>query len=151
MMKTGKILKVRLGHEANCSSGMVGLVMLMLGAVTYLPLSLITATVQAAKLKRDNPKSKWQILYWVIPQVLGLGLFALQLWIANDGYGLAGWLLELAIAFELCFALAVTAGYIIVRRLRYPFLLCLLVPLILIFVFGLYARVRLNFWLWEIF
>jgi hypothetical protein len=130
MMHKGKILKIRMGHEANCSSGMVAMFMLMVGGVTYLPLSPITAVVQAASLPADAPQTRSRAKYWVIPQVLGVGITAFLVYGAlNSGYAVSGPLLT-ALAMGLSFALSVIVGYKLASRIGYW--VCLVNPLVLV-------------------
>jgi len=129
-MHKGKILKIRIGHEANCSSGMVAMFMLMVGGVTYLPLSLITAAIQASKLRADVARTGKRIGYWVVPQVLGLGVAAfLVYWAFTSNYAVTGPLIT-ALAMGLSFALSVTAGYRLAPRIGYW--ICVVAPLVLV-------------------
>lgn len=132
-MRRGKIIKIRIGHEANCSSGMVALGMLMLGAITYLPLSLIAAVLQTATMPRvKSQRQKW-IIYLIIPLALGLIITALlAYWASTRGYARED-LLGLALIMGLSFAVSVTGGYKLAPKIRYWN--CLAVPIILLVVF----------------
>jgi hypothetical protein len=121
----GKILKVRYGHEANCSSGMFLLVMLFAGAVTYLPAAVITSAVQAHQARRlgeISQRAKW------IPQVIGLvitvGLF---IWVNPSGYNATS-LGILAVVLGVGFAIAVYLGSKLAPKIGYFNILA--VPLI---------------------
>jgi ABC-type transport system involved in cytochrome c biogenesis permease subunit len=145
MMNKGKILKIRMGHEANCSSGMVSLLLLMIGTVTYVPLSVITAAVQAKKMPEDAPKGRKLLIYLIIPQVLGLAITAYLVYQAyTAGYNPQSPLV-LALVMGCSFALSVAIGYTLASRMRY--LNCLVVPSVLVagfFVFNIIAVLILQ-------
>jgi hypothetical protein len=127
-MQKGKIVKVRVGHEANCSSGMIAMFLLMGGAATYLPLALISAVVQASRLSEKGRENSAKLMYWLVPQLLGLGLTAFGVYFAlTSGYGVSGPLL-IALIMGVSFAIAVSVGYKLAPRIRYW--VCLVVPLI---------------------
>lgn len=138
-MHKGKILKVRPGHEANCSSGMIAMFVLMAGGTLYLPLAMITAIVQATGSSKAQTTGDRKWRYWIVPQILGLVPLAhLVHTTYSSGYGVTLPLL-ISLAMGLAFALTTAAGYILAPRIRYW--LCLLVPvlLVLFFVIGLLA------------
>jgi len=139
-MRRGKILKIRMGHEANCSSGMVTLFLMMLGTVTYIPLSVITAAVQAKKMPEDAPQGKKRLIYLIIPQVLGLAITAFLVYQAyTAGYNPQSPLV-LALVMGSSFALSIAVGYKLASRISY--LNCLVVPSVLVagfFVFNVIA------------
>lgn len=147
-MQKGKILKVRMGHEANCSSGMVVVFLLMIGGVAYLPLSLITAAVQAAKLRGDASHTRKRVLYWVIPQLLGLGVVVAMLYVTFTGnYGTTVPLI-VALALAISFAMSVTAGYWFAPELGYLVLIvCPLVFIIglIVLLFGAFTIANLYY------
>lgn len=129
-MDKGKVLKIRVGHEANCSSGMVVVYILMVAAVTHLPLSLIAASAQAAKLNKDAPRKERRLRYWLIPQILGLVCTAFMVWLSFDSfYGYSSDLAMLALAIGGSFALAITIGYFLAARMRSSGWVVLIVPL----------------------
>ena len=68
-MENGKILKVRFGHEANCSSGAFLALILFVSAATHLPMSLIVSGIQAHQVKKQKEISKK--LKWV-PHIVGI-------------------------------------------------------------------------------
>lgn len=134
-MKKGKILKVRLGHEANCSSGMFLLMMLYLSAFTHLPTSLIASGIQAHQARSRgeiSKKTKW------IPQVIGLvftiGLFLIGIDSGYDGVYLG----MMAVVLGAAFAIAVYAGSKLAPKIGYWNILA--VPLIQV------ALVYVLFW-----
>jgi len=131
-MKKGKILKIRLGHEANCSSGMFLLVMLYLSAFTHLPTAFITSGIQADQAKKHGEisrKTKW------IPQVIGLIFTAVLFYFGwTSGYsdvylGMMGLVLGGA------FAIAVFAGSKLASKIGYWNML--VVPIIQVAIFFL--------------
>ena len=145
-MSKGKILKIRIGHEANCSSGMVAMFMLMVGGVTYLPLSVTTAAVQASKLSTGALRGGKGTSCWIIPQVLGLVVTAFLVYGSfTSGYGVSG-PLSAALAMGVSFALAVTVGYVLASRIKYW--VCLVSPLILTAGFVLFYMV--SAWVQEL-
>lgn len=139
-MNKGKILKIRMGHEANCSSGMVTLFLLMIGAATYVPLSLITAVVQAKKMPGEAPQGKKRLIYLIIPQVLGLAITAFLAYEAfTMGYNPKG-PFAVVLIMGIAFALSIAVGYKLASRISY--LNCLVVPSVLVagfFVFNVIA------------
>jgi len=144
-MGEGKILKIRLGHEANCSSGMVAMFILFLGAVTHFPLSIITSAIQAKKMPVNAQRNRRDFRYWLIPQLLGLVITAIMISIAvTSGYGILGPLMT-ALIVGISFAISITAGYILVPRIRY--LTCFIVPLIFVGLF--FAIVFVIEFLWR--
>lgn len=152
----GRILRIRMGHEANCSSGMISGFFLMCGSGVYLLLSLITSTVYAVvrtnMVKRDEQDSKMPIAYWTVPQLPGLGLAILLGWIAfadNAAYLTIG-----ALAMSVFLALSTGVGYILMQRVRRPVLLigtALLVPLIYAVCLVIFVRVVVGTWVWDIY
>jgi hypothetical protein len=140
MMNKGKILKIRMGHEANCSSGMVSLLLLMIGTVTYVPLSVIAAAVQAKKMPEDAPQGRKRLIYLIVPQVLGLAITAYLVYQAyTAGYNPESPLV-LSLVMGCSFALSIAVGYKLASRIRY--LNCLVVPAVLVagfFVFNIIA------------
>ena len=134
MIGKGKILKIRLGHEANCSSGMIAMFILMAAAVTHLPLAIVTAIIHVTRLKKDAEK-KWRILYWLVPQILGLGFTAFLIRLSLDEfYGYSRYLTVFAAAIGASFALATTATYLPASRIRRAWLVVPMAPLV--FVLG---------------
>jgi len=128
-MKKGTILKIRLGHEANCSSGMVAMAILMVAAYTHFPLTVITGIVQAVALERGRPRSQWHVMYWIVPQMIGLCCTAILVWLSVDHiYGNPGWLTVMALVIGGSYAAAVTIGYFWASRTRYGILAPLIVP-----------------------
>lgn len=131
-MSKGKILKIRVGHEANCSSEMVVMYMLALGGVTYLPMSLITTAVQAAKLRTDTPRGWKRLLYWFVPQIVGLGLTAYFVRLAfNSSYSVIGPVV-MALTMGMSLFVSITASYILVPRLKHRSLIYLIAPLVMV-------------------
>jgi hypothetical protein len=132
VMKKGKILKVRLGHEANCSSGMFLLMMLYLSAYTYLPTSLITSGIQAHQARRHGEINKKTI--W-IPQVIGL-VFSIALFLIGitSGYDEV-YLGMMAVGIGAAFAIAVYAGSKLAPQIGYWNILAVpLIQVALVFV-----------------
>jgi hypothetical protein len=130
-MRKGRILKVRSGHEANCSSGMVALTILMGAAVTLLPSSLIVAGIQAGGLGRDRTPPNRQ-LYWILPVGLGILLTGLTAWWStglgyNDRY-----LVLFVLGVGGSFILACVIGYVSAPRMNHPGWLVLIAPLIVV-------------------
>ena len=68
-MEKGKILKVRFGHEANCSAGAFLTMILYVSAATYLPMTLIVSGIQAHQVRKRGEISK--NLKWV-PHIVGI-------------------------------------------------------------------------------
>lgn len=134
-MIKGKILKVRLGHEANCSSGMFLLVMLYLSAFTYLPAAVITSAIHAKQARRDGEIGQWAKR---IPQIIGL-VFTVGLFIfaVTSGYNAAS-LGMAAVALGAGFAIAVHFGSRLASKIGYWNILA--VPLIQV------ALVFILFW-----
>ena len=74
-MKKGKILKVRPGYDANCSShAYIGYILVNLAAYGALLLVLVLAQVALrAKRLADKPwLDKLRLGLWIIPHVLGI-------------------------------------------------------------------------------
>jgi hypothetical protein len=119
---------------------MVSLLIMMIGTVTYVPLSVIAAAVQAKKMPEDAPQSRKLFIYLIIPQVLGLAITAYLVYQAyTAGYNPKSPLV-LSLVMGCSFALAVAVGYALARRIRYWN--CLLVPGVLVagfFVFNIIA------------
>jgi hypothetical protein len=152
----GKILKVRIGHEANCSSGMIAGFLVIYGSGAYLLLSLITsmthAVVRAANLRTGEEGGRVPIVYWIVPQVIGLVLTVLLGWVAF--WDNAATLVVIALMMSIFLALSTVAGYVLIQRTRHPILLfgvVLLVPLIFAVCMTIYLRVFWGTWLWDIF
>lgn len=132
-MQEGKILKIRVGHEANCSSGMVPLIMLMFGGPTFLLLTIVASIVQAVKLKDDAVTSERRKRYLTVPLVIGLTVAAgLTLFFLPASYGASDQAacLLLGIGSAVSWSLAIAAGYRLAPRIRG--FVCLVVPLILV-------------------
>ena len=131
-MKQGKILKIRLGHEANCSSGMILIAMFFASAVTHLPTAAITSGIQARQAKRNGEISK---MVQVISQIIGL-VFTVLLFFYGVLSGYSGAFLGLmALMLGAGFAIAVFIGGRLAPKIGYWNILA--VPLIqvgLIFV-----------------
>lgn len=115
MTNKGKILRVRPGHEANCSSGMVPLYLLILGGGSGLLITVGAAIAQAVE------QHKWPAVgqrkraatgrlgkgYLVIPLVLVLVvLTGLGLWLYGEAYSH----IDEALIVLLCLGLAASAG-----------------------------------------
>lgn len=130
-MRKGRILKVRPGHEANCSSGMVALVMLVGAAVTLLPASLIVAGVQAANLGKGKSPSR-RGLYWIVPLVVGVLATVLGcMFVGTSGFDSAA-LVAIVLGIGGSFILACLTGYVMAPRMGHPYWLLLLAPVILV-------------------
>jgi hypothetical protein len=130
-MNRGQVIKVKSGHEANCSSGMIALTVLMGAAVTLLPASLIVAGLQAAGLGQGKSPRR-RALYWVIP--VGLGLVATLVtagWVTTLGYN-DSYLVLVVLVIGGSFVLASLTGYVLAPRMNRPAWLFLLAPLILV-------------------
>ncbi|MBN1317537.1 MAG: hypothetical protein JXA42_18790 [Anaerolineales bacterium] len=70
MMRKGKVFKIRMGHEANCSTGFVFIMALMASGMTLLPASVIISAIHVAILGGGKrPAHRW--LYWFIPILVG--------------------------------------------------------------------------------
>lgn len=131
-MKKGKILKVRLGHEANCSSGMFLLAMFYYSALTHLLTAVTTAFIQSHQVRYHSEiskKTKW------IPQVIGLvftvGLFLLGI---DSGYD-AAYLGMMAVVLGAGFAIAVYIGSRLAPKIGYWNILAVpLIQVALVFV-----------------
>lgn len=126
-MKNGKILKVRLGHEANCSSGMIFVAMLFLSVITYLPAAVITSAIHANQAKKSggiNQKAK------SIPQIIGLvitiGMFIFGV---TSGYN-AGSLGMIAVVLGAGFAITAYISSRLAPKIGYWNILA--VPVILV-------------------
>ncbi len=133
-MSQGKILKIRLGHEANCSSGMVTGMILTFACIGQLPVAVITASIQAAAAKRKWSKLG-RFLTWIIPQVLGLAFIAFYIQRADYGWGFSRYPYEIittTATIAASFALAISAGYFLAPRLRSPFWVIPIVPVIFV-------------------
>lgn len=155
-MSKGQILKVKIGHDANCSSGMITMVFLLYGSGVYLLLSFITsvvcAVIRTIKLKTHRKKDKVHILYWIIPQILGLGLTAFLGCVAFADN--AAVLTVGALAMNIFLALSTVIGYILMQRIKHPVLLIgttLLVPLIFAIFLVVSLQIFFGTWLWDIF
>jgi hypothetical protein len=129
-MKKGRILKVRPGHEANCSSGMIALIVLMGSAVTLLPASLIVAGIQAGGLGRGkSPPGRAR--YWIIPVGLGIvATVAAVLWVMDSGHS-TSYLVPFVLSLGGAFILSCLVGYVLAPRMNHPGWLVLIAPLIL--------------------
>ena len=130
-MRKGKILKVRPGHEANCSSGMVPLFLLVLGGGSGLLITVGTAVAQATGRRKQAAAGRLGRGYLVVPLVLALVvLTGLGLWLYGESYSrideVAIVVLSLGLAASA--AGAVAAGYRLAPRVRYWILL--IVPLV---------------------
>lgn len=115
-MEKGKILKIRFGHEANCSSGMIMIIMLYVSAFTHLPTAIISSAIQAQQARNLGEISK--ATKWT-PQVFGLIItFGLFFFGANSGYdGLSLGLM--AFIFGGGFAVAVYIGSLLAPKIGY--------------------------------
>jgi hypothetical protein len=129
-MNKGKVLKIRMGHEANCSSGMVLVMILMGGGVTLLPASVIIGAIHAAMLGGDKkPAHRW--LYWFIPFLLGLAFIGFFTnYDQTSGYGSSFTLLIIGIG--LLFIVLSFISYSKAPRIKHPGWLSLILPLGLI-------------------
>lgn len=81
-MRKGSILKIKPGHEANCSSGMVATYFMMLGSCSLVPLATITAIIHSLKAGAISERplmDRKNLLYLIIPLCVGL-LPAAVLW-----------------------------------------------------------------------
>lgn len=139
-MQEGKILKIRVGHEANCSSGMVPLIMLMFGGPTFLLLTIVASIVQAAKLKDDALTSERRKRYLTVPLVIGLIVAAgLTIFFLVASYGASDQAacLILGLSSIVSCSLAIAAGYKLVPRIRG--FVCLVAPLIFVAGFAILA------------
>ena len=134
-MKNGKILKVRLGHEANCSSGMIFVAMLFLSVITYLPTAVITATIHANQAKKSGSISQKARS---IPQIIGLVItIGMLIFGVTSGYN-AESLGIIAIVLGAGFAITVYISNKVAPKIGYWNILA--VPLILVvLVFILFA------------
>jgi len=138
-MNNGKILKIRLGHEANCSSGMVLIAMLFVSGVTHLPTAVIASAVQGYQARRKGEVS--QKAMW-IPQVIGL-VFTAAMFIYGvvSGYS-ATYLGIMVLVLGAVFALAVYIGSRLAPKIGYwnilavPLIQVGLVYLLLLLVFA---------------
>lgn len=133
-MKKGRILKVRLGHEANCSSGMILLIMLFGSAITYLPAAAITGGVQVSETKRDgNVSDKTKRGSQIAGLIFTIGLFLLGVTSGYSGTFLGGAALVLVGGY----AIAVKAGNNLAPKIGYWNII--VVPLIQVgLVIGVY-------------
>ena len=130
-MNRGRILKVRSGHEANCSSGMVALVVLVSAAVTLLPASLVVTGIQAFK-QGPGKSPRWRWLYWAIPLVLsGLAIWAGYMMVIDSGHN-TGFLVSFVFGTGGSFFLACLTGYVMAPRMDRPGWLVLMAPVILV-------------------
>ena len=130
-MNRGQVIKVKSGHEANCSSGMIALTILMGAAVTLLPATLIVAGLQAAHLGQGKSPRR-RALYWTVPVALGLVATLLTAgWVTTLGYN-DSYLVRMVLAVGGSFILACLTGYVLAPRMNHPAWLVLLVPLILV-------------------
>lgn len=130
-MKQGKILKIRMGHEANCSSGMFFALILMAGGATLVPASIITGGIHAFLLGGNKkPANRW--LYWFIPLLLGLVFTVYSVFInLSSGYDDAIFT-PLIIGIGLLFILLSFFSYSKAPYMKHPGWLTLLLPLCLI-------------------
>ncbi|MBN1317539.1 MAG: hypothetical protein JXA42_18800 [Anaerolineales bacterium] len=130
-MEQEKVLKIRMGHEANCSSGMVFTMILMGGGVTLLPASIIIGAIHAAKLGNGKkPGRRW--LYWFIPLLLGLVFSVYSAYInQTSGYSDA-FFTPLVIGIGLLFIFLSFFSYSRSPRMKRPWWLVLQLPLLLI-------------------
>jgi hypothetical protein len=130
-MRKGKILKARLGREANCSSGMVPMFMLILGGGGSLLLVLGASIAQAIGHHKSASTGKLSKRYLLIPLVFGLVIVTgLGLWFYPMSYSRAdeATIIVLGLGLATWYSLAVVAGYRLASRVRYW--ICLLVPLL---------------------
>lgn len=126
-MKGKGILRVRLGHEANCSSGMVVMATFLASGLVLLPLTVITGVCQAIDLKADAPKSKRAFLYWLLPLIPGLVVMAFLLRLASN-YVLGPDLAALILGPVTFYALAIWIGYHYAPRFKRTGFRVLIVP-----------------------
>lgn len=138
-MKTGKILKIRIGHEANCSSGMILLVMLYGSAITYLPTGAITGGLQADQARRAGVVSnRINRNSQIAGLIFTIGLFILGV---TSGYSVS-FLGMAALVLGGAYAVAVYAGGNLAPKIGYWNIL--LVPLIqALLVIGVYMLLLL--------
>jgi hypothetical protein len=133
-MSKGKILRVRMGHEANCSSGMyAAYFILIVGRAAFLLVALLSLVVQAANLRNPALDDRRRFRYWATPQVIGLILSAILILFVFfvDSIGLWSlWMVLLVLSIP--FALSITVGYVLLPRIKYP----ILSVLIALLVFG---------------
>lgn len=126
-MGKGKILKIRLGHEANCSSGAVVIVLWGVGSATYLLLAIVAAIVQAAIIAWRRPS-------WIILLIL-VALFAAPLaYVAlTNGLGDSSHPhLLFVLPAILSYVLTTIIGYVLASRLESPYHVCLVTPMIFV-------------------
>ncbi|MEW6347869.1 MAG: ankyrin repeat domain-containing protein [Thermodesulfobacteriota bacterium] len=132
-MPKGRILKIKPGHEANCSSGMVAFAVLMTCGVTLLPLSLITAIVHSLKagsLAERPLRSRKNIWYWIIPSCLGCVITALMLWLALTSGHSARVPVTEGVVMGAAFIVAVSMTYYLAWRIGRRRLVFVLIPVI---------------------
>ena len=129
-MSQGKILKIRLGHEANCSSGMVSGMIMAYACMGQVPVAIITASMQMAAARMRWPKIGRR-LTWIVPQVLGLAFIVFYFQRADYGWGYSRYPYETittTATFATGFALAISLGYFLTQRLRSPIWAIPIVP-----------------------
>lgn len=146
-----RILKVHIGHPANCSTGeTAGALILGLGMPCGFYLTLLGAIILAAgrfrMVRRNLQEAGLSIKYWTIPQIVLLCLGVPLVIIAWRASGKnAALLTALGLGVILLLqALALGLGYIVIRRLRNPgwiAVVALLVPVILALLLFLLLRV----------
>jgi hypothetical protein len=144
-MKKGKILKIRVGHEANCSSGMVPMFMLILGSGGGLLATLAASVAQAMAHHKNASTRRLSKGYLLIPIVLGLlGIAALGLWLYPESYSRADQasIVALGLGIAASYSLTVGGGYLLAPRLRYWLLL--VAPLIFILSLFLIASILFD-------
>lgn len=128
----GKILKIRMGHEANCSSAMFLVLMLYAGAATYLPTGMITAGLQAHQARSDGEVNKnTNRSAQIIGLIITCGLFIFGVTIGNGGFSLG----LSAVVFGAGYALAVYLGSKLASKISYLNILAVpIIQIALIFV-----------------
>jgi hypothetical protein len=130
-MFKGRILKIRPGHEANCSSGMIPMFMLVLGSGASFLLTLGPSIALVLGHCRSTPSGRLSKWYLIAPLVLGwLVVAGLVLWLYPESYSRSdeAAIVVLGLGIAASYSLAVAAGYRLVPRLRGW--ICLLTPLI---------------------
>jgi|YelNatPaOPRAMG01_1025707.scaffolds.fasta_scaffold58452_3 hypothetical protein len=136
-----RVLKIRLGHEANCSSGQVAAILWFFGRYVSLLVSFLTSVIiAAARIKRIRAgliESRIPLRYWAIPLAVPLtGLLLCEM--ASIWGSTAVWLV-VGVTGLLVIMQAVSTGigYILIQRATRPLWIVSIVPLVVVILIGL--------------
>jgi len=115
-MNKGKILKLRLGHDANCSAmSYIAEVMVSYGGYLLFLLVLVVAQValQAKRLATKPQIGRLRLILWVVPHLVAMPF----LWIWASGTGMTGYASVICVGvLELALLISLGVGWVTISR-----------------------------------